>query len=780
MDTLKQDRLYELLPTVYRMRDAEQGEPLKALLQVISEQVNLLEDDIAQLYENWFIETCDDWVVPYLGDLIGYQLVHEAGEPSAIDTPQGQQRNKILIPRREVANTIRYRRRKGTLALLELLANDVTGWPARAVEYYTHLGWTQAINHLRLTRGQTTDLRNASALDLLNSPFDELAHSVDIRRINSAHTQGRYNIPSVGLFVWRLRSYSVTQAPAYCYEAQGPHCYTFSILGNDHPLYIHPETETDPHHIADEFNLPVPIRRRLFAEQKHRLYGDNKSLQIWLGTKKGKHIERSPVPPEQIIVADLSDWVYLPQKGSIAVDPVLGRIAFPSRQLPKSGVWVSYHYGFSAELGGGEYTRTTSQPAQFTLYRVGENETFETINSALQSWQQDAKQHAIIEITDSGVYVEPINIEFKNAQKSLQLRAANHKRPVIRLLDWQTDRPDSMTITGDAGSRFILDGILVTGRGMHVTGDMAELTIRHSTLVPGWTLGGDCEPHRSTEPSLEVFAAHVCVKIEHSILGAIQVDPAIIIPEDEDSTQTNDLNETDSHYARENYAENEADNSKNNDVIPPHCQSLGSEVRLDPVRICISDSILDATDSKLEVLGMPGCPVAHVVLNILRSTVFGHIQVHAIELGENCIFDGRITVARRQLGCLRFCYITPGSRTPRRYHCQTDLVEKNIENMLREKARHESLPQPSETKLAAAKQTERLRVHPQFNSTRYGTPAYCQLADCCAEEIKQGADDESEMGVFHDLYQPQKTTNLRTRIDEYLPAGMDSGIIISN
>jgi len=49
------------------MRDADQGYPLQGLLRVITEQVNLLEDDIAQLYENWFIETGQDWVVPYIG-----------------------------------------------------------------------------------------------------------------------------------------------------------------------------------------------------------------------------------------------------------------------------------------------------------------------------------------------------------------------------------------------------------------------------------------------------------------------------------------------------------------------------------------------------------------------------------------------------------------------------------------------------------------------------------------------------------------------------------------
>jgi len=185
MNDIREDRLYELLPVVYRMRDAEQGKPLRAMLRVIAEQVNLVEDDIHQLYENWFIETCEDWVVPYLGDLVGYEPVHEAGEPSGVDTLQGRQRNKILIPRREVANTIRYRRRKGTLALLELLANDVAGWPARAVEFRNLLSRTQAINHQQPDQGQTVDLRKGAALDLLDSSFDTIAHSVDVRRINS-------------------------------------------------------------------------------------------------------------------------------------------------------------------------------------------------------------------------------------------------------------------------------------------------------------------------------------------------------------------------------------------------------------------------------------------------------------------------------------------------------------------------------------------------------------------------------------------------------------------
>src|SRR5512135_1542160 len=121
----RSDRLYDLVPAIYRLRDAEQGYPLKALLRVMSEQVNVVEDDIRQLYDNWFIETAQDWVVPYLGHLIGYQPVHEAGLPGNPATAEGAARNRRLIPRHEVADTVRFRRRKGTRPILEELAETV-------------------------------------------------------------------------------------------------------------------------------------------------------------------------------------------------------------------------------------------------------------------------------------------------------------------------------------------------------------------------------------------------------------------------------------------------------------------------------------------------------------------------------------------------------------------------------------------------------------------------------------------------------------------------------
>lgn len=705
------DRLFDLLPVVYRQRDAEKGWPLRALLQVIGEQVDIVEDDIGELYENWFIETCQDWVVPYIGDLVGYRLVHEAGEPGAGIDPEGRRLNRILIPRREVAKTIGYRRRKGTLALLEQLANDVAGWPARAVEFYRLLALATHVNFVHSRRGRTVDLRDGGALDRLGGPFEVLAHTVDVRRIRSNHTPGRHNIPTVGVFVWRLKAFPVTDMPADCVEDIGPHCFTFSVLGNDTPLYTRPVRESDPTDIAGPLNVPAPIRRRALAADRDAYYGRERSFVIRVGRD-------SFVPGSRIVVADLDGWHYRPLPGTVAVDPERGRIAFPPRHAPKEGVWVTYHYGFSAEMGGGEYSRPLPQlPGSRPPYRVGGEAEYKKIGDALAAWGKDKPPRAVVEVVDQGVYVEPLSIEL-GANQALELRAANRLRPVLRLLDFQTDRPDALSVKGAEKSRFTLDGFLVTGRGVQLTGRLARFTLRHCTLVPGWRLRHDCEPDRPAEPSLEIETAEVCVNIEHSILGSIQVNL--------------------------------------------------DEVRGEPIRLCLSDSILDATSNEREALGTPGCPVAHALVTLRRTTVLGQLQAHAIQLAENGILAGRVTVARRQIGCVRFCWVEPGSRTPRRYECQPDLVRAAAAAELH------GAP-PAEIKSAQDRETARAR--PRFNSVRYGTPAYCQLADDCAEEITRGADDESEMGAFHDLFQPQRQANLTARLDEYTPAGMEGGVI---
>ena len=125
------DGLLELLPQWLRIRDSEAGEPLRALLAVIAEQADLVRTGTEQSYEDWFIETAQDWAVPYLGDLVGYRTL--PGYEEALTTDRALAAR--LAPRRDVADTVADRRRKGTLALLEELSVKVADWPARAVEF---------------------------------------------------------------------------------------------------------------------------------------------------------------------------------------------------------------------------------------------------------------------------------------------------------------------------------------------------------------------------------------------------------------------------------------------------------------------------------------------------------------------------------------------------------------------------------------------------------------------------------------------------------------------
>ena len=122
--------------------------------------------------------------------------------------------------------------------------------------------------------------------------------------------------------------------------------------------------------------MPLPITRRRFEERlppdagrrppirsiaSADHYGLDRSVAIWVPDwpKRGAP---QPVPRERIIPADLSAWRYQTPRDHIAVDPELGRFAFPVRQLPRGNVYVSYGYGFAAPIGGGEYSRPVRRP----------------------------------------------------------------------------------------------------------------------------------------------------------------------------------------------------------------------------------------------------------------------------------------------------------------------------------------------------------------------------------------------------------------------------------
>lgn len=721
--TPSSDRLYALLPYIYRQRDGERGGPLRTFLRVIEEQVAVLEGDLDRLYDNWFIETCDESVVPYIGELVGWTATARAGEPGEVQGAEGFQLRRTLAPRADVARTLAHRRRKGTLALLEELARTVAGWPAHAVELYRLLSYTQPLNHQRPERGRTVDLRDGGALALLGGPFDRIAHSADVRRASSHHGRGRHNIPSVGVFVWRTRSWSVTRCQANLQEGivdRDPRqrrssergCFRFNVLGVDTPLFVRPEAEPEPSSISAPHHVPGRLTRGLLAGDLARYYGPDRSVCIWLGGEDGDQL----VPAEQVTVADLTEWSYavVPESCTVLLDPELGRFKVrlfrqEGRRFADdtiSGARVTYHHGFAAAIGGGEYDRDLADPAEpYRTYIVGSGaEALPTLTEALARWRSDSPDRAVIEIAARDVQRGPVRIDLREDQV-LIVRAADRHRAVVRLLDDRVDARDSFMVSGERGSRFVSDGLLISGRSVAVIGPLDEVVFRHCTLVP---------PDRSRTPrpgdppaSLILDGIAGDVRVERSIVGPIAV-------------------------------------------------TSGGE----PMRLSITGSLVDAGNDHDDVISDgPSGGFARAVLTVRTSTVFGRVTSHAIGLAENSLFSGLVRVARRQPGCVRFCHVPLGSRTPPRYRCQPDLVLEGLDPGDRGGRR-----------LAAD------RVWPVWASRRYGHPAYGQLWRDVADEIGRGADDESEMGVMHDLYWPQRESALRQRLAEYVPAGTDAGL----
>ena len=326
--SLDADALYALLPAVYRTRDTAAGGPLRALFGVLAAQSDIVAQNLAQLYDDQFIETCEPWVIPYLGDLIGYNSVYEI--------------SGVTDSRAEIANTIGYRRRKGTKIALQQAAIDVSGRASVVVEEFQRLITTESMRLVRPGHVATVSLRGGPGLGpprpgssngIADSPFETVNRTIDVRRIAprfrelatpdpapldiALHGPGRANITDVAIHLWRWQAFGVAAAEA---RALGGGRYTFSPFGHDMPLF-------SPLNLPESFtallardNVPQPITRAELG----RYYGSAGSVLL---TADGADVDGS-----RVCAANLADrpggaWCAVPP-GKIAIDPELGRIQF--------------------------------------------------------------------------------------------------------------------------------------------------------------------------------------------------------------------------------------------------------------------------------------------------------------------------------------------------------------------------------------------------------------------------------------------------------------------
>jgi hypothetical protein len=592
-----------------RLEEKRVRGPLKALLMIIAEQAAGLEENIDQLYDDQFIETCAEWVVPYIADIIGYRALG----------PGLQQR--LGSTRAEVANTIRFRRRKGTAAVLEEMALDITEWDAAVVEFFLRLSVTQYLNHIRVDSAPrenaatsradrpidqpgSVNVRYAHRLERIGTPFDPASHTADVRRI--ASSRGRYNIPNVGIFLWRVGSRQITDSPAFRVDARR---FMFNRLGSNTHLYGRAERESDITKLASPLNVPLPITRRTLRQNLAQLYGSGRSLMI----QRGNHI----LSVAEVEACDLSDtggnsWAHASQI-KVAIDPQLGRIAFPDDVTEQ--VIVSYYYGALSDIGGGEYSRQQRlgvPPPR--VVRVPKD--WPDLGEALN----DLKGIGTVEIVASGLYTGLTELVVP-ANSLLELRAADENWPMLRLAV-------DLLISGGDSAEVILQGLLIAGGRIMVPAEvnglpnrLQKLRLVDCTLLPGGELTRDGQPGPAAT-SLEIEAPNVTVEIERCILGGLRVS--------EES------------------------------------------------RASVSNSIVDGLDADRVAYAALDGEARGGSLAVDSCTIIGKVNT-ALLTASNSIFHARLSAGdtwtapvraeRRQAGYLRYSYVPLNAYLPPRYAC---------------------------------------------------------------------------------------------------------------
>ena len=74
----------------------------------------------------------------------------------------------------------------------------------------------------------------------------------------------------------------------------------------------------------------------------------------------------------------------------------------------------------------------------------------------------------------------------------------------------------------------------------------------------------------------------------------------------------------------------------------------------------------------------------------------------------------------------------------------------------------------------------RSRISPSFISVSPAHPSFLRLAASTPAEIRAGAEDEDQMGVYHREFLTLRRANLRFALSEHLRIGLSAGIFDAN
>ena len=799
-----QDKLWSLLPAIYRTLDTDMfnaNGPLREMVNRIGAQAATLRRTIDRLWEDKSIETCDDWVIAYIGDLLATNLV------ASLDA-RGQ--------RIDVAKTIYYRRRKGTLGILEEIAADITGWNARVVEFFRRMGRTRhgfdpevGGPHALLLEeglaGQWTgslaggwaNLRNPYGALKSQTAFDEFSHTADFRL--GVDKAGWHNIPHLGVFLWRLYSFGLDQTtPVAATDCPGQ--FTFDPTGREIPLFA-------------------------AASRTSASYGDNwVSPQEWQlpGEIATPLLEAALLHPAEIPLYATEDagGKLTPNSMGVFTDPGTGYVLVDSSHFlnakkqttiyPERGrfhvvngnggpYFVTYHYGFSSRIGAGPFDRR--QPG---VAMVSPPSPVSQIHGAASI--ADPSPKGTIQLLDSLTYdtiSDVVNIS------DVEIQAAQAKRPVLRLPAPSGSSVSAWTLHGSGGqSNLRLEGLLISGGDVVLTGSFASVTLSCCTLDPGNS--GDKAVFAQSVDQRDLLPCHIWIEAE---IASLTLDRCITGP-----IQTRKSGSVETLTSSNSIIQGIRTSDPTQPLTAADIQDpldLALALRAPGTLASFLRSKLDAStlseltgwDGKSEpgaglindltgqlnslietsfytpalFAGVPlssatqtlaaknpsgtelvrlnrmlleeTYPVAFAQAalalgtgeaNLTRTTILGRVFVHRIEASE-CILDDFAVVEDTQHGCVRFTAWSQGSVLPRQY---------------------ESVQMAPRSSL--------------FTSRAFGNPGYAQLlasADGAilspaGSTIREGSQDGSEMGAFAREKNPVKERSILIKYREYMPLGL--------
>jgi|GEM_PF-785081 len=787
------DRLYSLLPELYRWRDESHAGTLKALLSVIEQELATLEADVEAMSDNWFIQTCDDWVVPYIADLLGVRK-----------TAHGEQ--MPFTQRRYVANTLAYRRRKGTIAVLEQVAWDVTNWHVSAREGHQQVAVTRHLHHPAVAARGMVDLRRDVAVAGIADPLSSVLHTVEVRNTvakwtdqsadesaagqeNGQSLPARYGMENVALYFWRLRSYPVLRSPACRVEQQiggvADGWYTFSPDGRDLPLFTVPQSFRSIAQRAGRVNLPAPLTRRaLDADLRtHRAapvsdsadsereavvwplasdyYGPGRSLNIVVKDQAGND---QPLYPMQIMSGDLSRprpaAAVANSDGLTAiVDPELGRLALygdvPVGPDGVARVLVDYAYGFSGDIGGGPYARRyTPDRAAGPICEIN------VITGCEQSLASGDLSDGILTAGSLAYALGLWTAYCEAVAGDVDVKP----RGLIRILDNGCYRLGSDTeYGGGVDAIWLPDGgelAIVADNGVQPTiGYTGEPAVQVVFANPRWR--SRTIPEVAANVTFDFAAATPPRVADRALyLGGLRLLVPLVFDEGNASINTVDVRVEDCRLLGGIQA-TRATHAHALQLMIANSICGALQLPGEIAGLSIRDSIVDRglhqppeAATYAIVCAQPSDDERHrPAIVIERSTIFGRVLLRALDRADTVLFASTVEVQDAQAGLVRYCYVPAGSQTPPCQHCL-----------------HE------DGGTAKCEQCKPAVGKPIFTSRRYEQPGYAQLGAQTPGSFHTITGDCGEIGVFHGLYRLQREANLRDVLEHYLPLGFRAGI----